>query len=218
MYRGNGGFRAFLRRAAHAAVAFAAISAVSGSAFALPCMTKAEMTAEQARGLQAALMVAALKCVHKPSLKLHENYNAFVSRYNAELTSHSTVMQAYFKRSYGQGHKDALNKYMTSLANYFSLNTFGNKTFCEDMAASAVAILAKADGAVLRGEFDTNLLPATSAPMCNDPANRTMASKDVPTLNSRIPDLASIHMSDLDTRPLRSAQVDGAADRTADAN
>ena len=142
MYRGNGGFRAFLRRAAHAAVAFAAISAVSGSAFALPCMTKAETTAEQARGLQAALtvadpakidgeMVAALKCVHKPSLKLHENYNAFVSRYNAELTSHSTVMQAYFKRSYGQGHKDALNKYMTSLDNYFSLNTFGNKTFCE---------------------------------------------------------------------------------------
>ena len=59
-------------------------------------MTKAETTAEQARGLQAGLMVAALKCVHKPGLKLHETYNVFVSRYNAELTSHSNVMQAYF--------------------------------------------------------------------------------------------------------------------------
>jgi len=205
MHRGQGGFRAFVRRAAQAAVAFTAISAVAGGAVALPCMTKAETTAEQARGLQAALMVAALKCVHKPSLKLHENYNAFVSRYNAELTSHSTVMQAYFKRSYGQGHKDALNRYMTSLANYFSLNTFGNKTFCEDMAAAAVAINAKADGAVLRGEFETNLLPANSAPTCNDPANRTMASRDVPALNSRIPDLASIHMPDLDTRPVHAA-------------
>ena len=218
MHRGNGGFRGFLRRAAHATVAFAAIFAVSGGAFALPCMTKAETTAEQARGLQAALMVAALKCVHKPSLKLHENYNAFVSRYNNELTSHSNVMQAYFKRSYGQGYKDALNKYMTSLANYYSLNTFGNKTFCEDMAASAVAIMAKADGAVLRGEFDTNMLPATTAPLCNDPSNRTMASKDVPTLNSRIPDLASIHMPDLDTRPLQAAQIGAASAPAAAAN
>lgn len=205
MHRGHSGFRAFLRRTVHATVAFAAISAISAGAVALPCMTRAETTAEQARGLQAALMVAALKCVHKPGLKLHENYNAFVSRFNSELTSHSTIMQAYFKRSYGQGHKDALNKYMTSLANHFSLNTFGNKTFCEDMAATAVAINAKADGAVLRGEFDTNLLPATSAPTCNDPANRTMASRDVPLLNSRIPDLASIHMPDLDTRPAQSA-------------
>lgn len=218
MHRGHSGIRALLRRTAHAAVAFAAISGVSGTALALPCMTKAETTAEQARGLQAGLMVAALKCVHKPSLKLHENYNAFVLRYNTELTSHSNVMQAYFKRAYGQGHKDALNKYMTSLANYFSLNTFGNKTFCEDMAAAATAIVAKADGAVLRGEFETNLLPATTAPTCNDPANRTMASKDVPALSSRIPDLAAIHMPDLDSRPLRSAEMSGAAEKTADAN
>ncbi|MEN3975215.1 hypothetical protein WJU21_08890 [Emcibacter sp. SYSU 3D8] len=171
-------------------------------------MTKAETTAEQARGLQAALMVAALKCVHKPGLKLHETYNEFILRYNNELSAHSTVMQAYFKRSYGQGHKDALNKYMTSLANYFSLNTFGNKLFCEDMAAAATAIVAKSDGAVLRGEFDTDMLPATSAPLCNDPAQRTMASKDVPTLNGRIPDLAAIHMPDLDRRPLQSALAD----------
>lgn len=207
MHRGHSGFRALVRRIVHATIAVAAVSALSGNAFALPCMTKAETTAEQARGLQAALMVAALKCVHKPGLKLHENYNAFVSRYNNELTSHSNIMQAYFKRSYGQGHKDALNRYMTSLANYFSLNTFGNKTFCEDMAAAAVAINAKADGAVLRGEFETHILPTTSAPTCNDPANRTMASRDVPALNSRIPDLASIHMPDLDTRPLQAAQI-----------
>lgn len=180
-------------------------------------MTRAEATAEHARGLQAGLMVAALKCVHKPGLKLHETYNAFVSRFNTELTSHSNVMQAYFKRGYGQGHKDALNKYMTSLANYFSLNTFGNKTFCEDMAAVATAIVAKPDGAVLRGEFDTDFLPATSAPTCNDPANRTMASKDVPVLSSRIPDLASIHMPDLDSRPVQSALA-GYAQPTAAAN
>lgn len=191
-------------------VAVAAVSGLSGQALALPCMTKAELTAEQARGLQAGLMVAALKCVHKPQLELHETYNQFVTKYNSELTTHSNVMQAYFKRGYGQGYKDALNKYMTSLANYFSLNTFGNKTFCEDMAAVARLIVAKSDGAVLRGEFDTNFLPPTSAPVCNDPANRTMASKDVPALSSRIPDLASIHMPDLDTRPLQAAQANGA--------
>ncbi len=200
-------------------VAVAAISGLSGQAVALPCMKEAEVTAEHARGLQAALMVAALKCVHKPNLKLQENYNAFVTRYNTELTSHSQVMQAYFKRSYGQGHKDALNKYMTSLANYFSLNTFGNKTFCEDMAALVTEVLAKSDGAVLRGEFSTNLLPATSAPQCNDPANRTMASRDVPRLNnSGVPDLASIYMPDLDARSLQSAQTGSASARVADAN
>ncbi len=169
-------------------------------------MTRAETTAEQARGLQAALMVAALKCVHKPSLELHENYNAFVTRYNKELTAHSAVMQAYFKRSYGAGHSSALNKYMTSLANYFSLNTFNNKTFCEDMAAVATAVLEKGEGAVKRGEFETAFLPATTAPMCNDPSTRT-ASKDVPTLSGRIPDLASIYMPDLDARFRQSAAV-----------
>ncbi len=174
---------------------------------ALPCMTKAETTAEQARGLQAALMVAALKCVHKPSLKLHESYNAFIGRYNPELTDHSTVMQAYFKRGYGAGYKDALNKYMTSLANYFSLNTFGNKAFCEDIAAVATAILSKGNGAVQRGEFDTAFLPPTTAPLCNDPSSRSVASRDVPALNGKIPDLASIYMPDLDTRPRQSALV-----------
>lgn len=187
-------------------VALAALSLVSGQALALPCMTKAEVTAEQARGLQAGLMVAALKCVHKPALGLHETYNKFISRFNGELTGQSNIMQAYFKRAYGQGHKDALNKYMTSLANYYSLNTFGNKTFCEDMAAAAAAILEKPDGAVQRGQFETALLPATTAPMCNDPAGRTMASKDMPALNGRIPDLASIYMPDLDSRPLQSAE------------
>ena len=194
----------------------AAVSVVSGQALALPCMTKAEINAEQARGLQAGLMVAALKCVHKPSLELHESYNRFISRFNAELTSHSDVMQAYFKRAYGQGYKSELNRYMTSLANYYSLNTFGNKTFCEDMAAVAKAVIAKPDGSVLRGQFETVMLPATTAPMCNDPANRTMASKDVPTLSGRIPDLASIYMPDLDSRPLQAAQAGG--DAASDAN
>ncbi|MGE0667344.1 MAG: hypothetical protein AB7O49_12365 [Sphingomonadales bacterium] len=218
MGRGHRGFHAVLRRSAHALVALAAIVGIAAPAAALPCMTRAETTAEQARGLQAGLMVAALKCVHKPSLELHESYNAFISRYNAELTSHSNVMQAYFKRAYGQGYKSELNRYMTSLANYYSLNTFGNKTFCEDMAAIAREIVAKADGAVLRGEFETRLLPATTAPMCNDPANRSMASKDVPTLSGRIPDLASIYMPDLDSRPLQAARMDGDGPPVADAN
>lgn len=194
----------------HALVAFLAISAVYGNAVALPCMTQAETTAEQARGLQAGLMVAALKCVHKPSLKLYENYNAFVNRYNNELTVHSAVMQNYFKRSYGQGYKDALNKYMTSLANYFSLNTFGNKTFCEDMAAVVTAVLAQGDGAVARGQFETAFLPPNTAPMCNAPATQVrMASKDVPVLSGKIPDLASIHMPDLDGVPRQAAAVAG---------
>ena len=85
-------------------VAAAAIAGISGQAVALPCMKEAEVTAEHARGLQAGLMVAALKCVHKPNLKLQENYNAFVTRYNAVLTTHSNVIQAYFKRCYGQRH------------------------------------------------------------------------------------------------------------------
>ena len=206
MFRGHGGFRALTRRSVRVLVALAAIGGISGQALALPCMTQAETTAEQARGVQSALMVAALKCVHKPSLKLYDNYNAFVTRYNNELTAHSRIMQAYFKRSYGQGHQDALNKYMTSLANYFSLNTFNNKTFCEDMAAVAVAILAQGDGAVARGSFDTTFLPANTAPMCNDGKPR-MANKDVPTLSGKIPDLAAIHMPDLDGRLRQSAAV-----------
>lgn len=166
-------------------------------------MTQAETTAEHARGLQSALMVAALKCVHKSSLKMYDNYNTFITRYNSELTSHSKVMQAYFQRSHGKGHQAALNKYMTSMANYFSLNTFNNPKFCEDMAAAVTAVLAQGDGAVLRGQFETSFLPPNSAPMCNEDAK--MASKDVPALSGKIPDLAAIHMPDLDTRTKHTA-------------
>ena len=184
-------------------VALAATFGITGQAAALPCMTQAETTAEHARGLQSALMVAALKCVHKSSLKMYDNYNVFITRYNNELTSHSKVMQAYFQRSHGKGHQAALNKYMTSMANYFSLNTFNNPKFCEDMAAAVTAVLAQGDGAVLRGQFETSFLPPNSAPMCN--ADAKVASKDVPTLSGKIPDLAAIHMPDLDTRAKHTA-------------
>jgi hypothetical protein len=186
-------------------VVFAAMTGVTGSALALPCMSKEEALAEQARGLQSALMVAALKCVHKSSLGLHESYNAFVTRFNPELSAHSDVMQAYFRRSYGTGHKHQLNKYMTSMANHFSLDTFNNKNFCEDMAEVVGAVLAAPDGAVLRGQFATYFLPPTSAPVCKDPND--MASKDVPALSGTIPDLASIHMPDIESRPKQSADA-----------
>lgn len=189
----------------HAAVVLLAGFGMAGSAMALPCMTREEALAEQARGLQSALMVAALKCVHKADLKLYENYNAFITRFNPELSTHSEVMQAYFRRSYGAGNKHALNEYMTSLANYFSLDTFNNPKFCEDMAKVVEAVLAAPDGAVLRGQFETDFLPPNSAPTCNDARN--VVNRDVPALSGTIPDLASIHMPDLDTRPRQAADA-----------
>jgi len=157
------------------------------------CMSLMEANAEYVRGLQSALMVAALKCVHRPELGAYDKYNQFVSRFDRELIAHSNVLQKYFRDTYGAQHRFFLNKYVTRLANDFSLRTFESPEFCDQMTQIADELLADGEGAVLHMRFDRSFLPPLTEPLCE-----SRASRDFPALNGTVPDLISIHMPDID--------------------
>ncbi len=165
------------------------------------CMSTQEANAEHVRGLQSALMVAALKCVHRPELKSFERYNSIITQFDRELIAHSNVLQAYFRRVYGSKHRYHINKYVTRLANDFSLRTFETPSFCDEMSDIANTILADGEGSILHLRFDRSFLPPNSANLC-----ASKKSRDFPALNGTVPDLVSIHMPDLD-KPAKSKQV-----------
>ena len=189
-----------LRRAV--ALVLACLVVMTSQARASECMSAAEFNAERVRSLQAGLMVAALKCVHRPELKLHSAYNEFVSRFERELIAHSDVLQDYFRRAHGVGHRNILNKYVTSLANEYSIRTFDFPTFCDDMSRLSRSILRQDAGAILNVNFDMTFLSREYAEMCPEARNR-----DFPWLRGGLPDLASIHMPALDEELRREAQA-----------
>ena len=165
------------------------------------CMSLSELNAERVRSLQSGLMVAALKCVHKPHLELRAGYNTFVQQYERELVAHSNVLQDYFRRAYGNGHRAKLNTYVSALANVYSIRTFDFPTFCEDMAALSQHLLAQQAGAVEQVRFDMSFLSPSYAPLCE-----TQTHPDFPRTENGLPDLASVHMPDIDNRMMQRAQ------------
>lgn len=166
------------------------------------CMTNPEFRAERVRALQSGLMFAALKCVHKPQLRLQENYNELMSRYGKDLASHSAIVQKYFSRTYGAGHRRHLHKYVTSMANRYSVLSFSTVNFCEGMAALGRGILAGDDNDVITlARFNRDLLLPILADPCEVDPNDALR-----VLNQRVPDPVSVHMPDIDARLWLEAQ------------
>jgi len=166
------------------------------------CMTSKELRAERVRALQSGLMFSALKCIHKPHLRLTENYNDIMERHGSDLAAQFTVVQKYFRRTRGAGHRRQLHKYVTGMANKYSVVSFGEPKFCESMAALGTAVLTGGADVIVNARFDQDLLvPAL---------DRTCTAEELPMLarlNRRVPDLISIHMPEIDTRLRLEAQA-----------
>lgn len=113
------------------------------------CLNKEAAAADRMRALQSTLMVAALNCNHKPTLKLNETYNRFVQRHRTSLVGHADVLRLHFKEHYDRGHEAELNRYVTRLANEVSLASFDDPQFCERMSSFGKSVL-DLDEAVLQ--------------------------------------------------------------------
>lgn len=61
--------------------------------------------------LQTELMVAALTCNQRPE------YNAFITRFQPQLTAQGKHLQSFFKQSYNVGATKKLNDFVTRIAN-----------------------------------------------------------------------------------------------------
>ncbi|WP_159998994.1 hypothetical protein [Roseomonas sp. 18066] len=112
----------------------AGFALAAGVALALPaaaqsCLQAAEKTAMDVRALQSQLMVAALSCDR------HDQYNAFVTRYQKELGSAYRQVTGHFRRVHGANGQRQLDSYITTLANAQSQEGIRQGSFfCQNVA------------------------------------------------------------------------------------
>lgn len=84
---------------------------VAGPAIAQSCVQPAERAAFEVRALQSQLMVAALSCSQDAA------YNAFVRKFQGDLTSAYRGVQGHFRRTAGGAHQRELDSFITQMAN-----------------------------------------------------------------------------------------------------
>jgi heme-degrading monooxygenase HmoA len=81
---------------------------VAGPAIAQTCLQPAERTAFDVRALQSKLMVAALSCSQDAA------YNAFVRKFQGELTGAYRGVQGHFRRTAGGAHQRELDGFVSA--------------------------------------------------------------------------------------------------------
>ena len=117
-------------------IAAAAVVALGVSSAHAACTSQKDMAAYHMRQLQTDLMVASLNC------NLHDRYNAFVDRFNPELTRNGKHLKVSFRERFGATAKSELNAYVTTLANMSSLDSIqAGAKYCKNSAKAFDKIL-----------------------------------------------------------------------------
>lgn len=89
------------------------------------CAAPADLHALNTRVLQTELMVAALSCSQ------HNEYNAFVKRFQPELNTEANVLRSLFRRQHGAQGETRMNAFITRLANTASQRSIEvSDTYC----------------------------------------------------------------------------------------
>jgi len=76
-----------------------------------PCARPVEKAAFDVTALKSQLMVTALAC------SAQDKYNAFVTKYRADLMKAEKALNSYFGRAFGRRGRQQHDEYITSLAN-----------------------------------------------------------------------------------------------------
>ena len=80
--------------------------------------------------VRAALNVAALSCTGPEYARITDDYNKFLSDNKRELRNANRAIIAKFRREIGDGYKQAHDRHMTSLYNYWSFSPL-RRPFCD---------------------------------------------------------------------------------------
>lgn len=126
-----------------------AAAAAPKKAKSLSCASPAEVTAMQTTAIQQQLMVAALSCSDTARI----NYNAFQTRFGADLRTSDALMLKMFARVMGKAKGDkAYNLFKTELAAKAEFRrTQNHDDFCQE--ANLVAAAALGPRAIKLSEF-----------------------------------------------------------------
>ncbi|MCK8783142.1 hypothetical protein M0638_01950 [Roseomonas sp. NAR14] len=119
----------------------AILSGLCAAAIALPasaaCLQPAERAAFDVQALKSHLMVTAIACRHE------DQYNAFVTRFQRDLSAAGRAVQAHFRRAYGRAHQRELDSYITNLANAQSQEGIRQGSFfCRDQTPAFQQVMA----------------------------------------------------------------------------
>ncbi|MEQ1889045.1 MAG: hypothetical protein ABL951_07675 [Alphaproteobacteria bacterium] len=102
---------------------------IPGFSQAAPCAVPVDQTSLQVRMLQTELMVAALTCNQRV------DYNAFVTRFQPQLSAQGKQLQSFFKQKYGSSSAKSLNGFITRIANESSRRGMQKRgEFCRSAA------------------------------------------------------------------------------------
>lgn len=135
------------------------------------CLSQSEAIAEKVRRLKTTLMVGALQCSNAPHLGISESYNAFVKTHGTAIQTYDQALTSYFKRAFGNGHRKAMDRHMTSTANKVASQSYKTTGFCEKVAALANASLATSRTGLL-SVADGNVIAQGRLPSCSVPIIR----------------------------------------------
>jgi hypothetical protein len=144
-------------------VATACAVSIAGPAFAQACVQPAERTAFELRALQSQLMVAALSCGRD------NEYNAFVRKFQRDLSSSYTTMQSHYRRVGGSGQRE-MDGFITALANAHSQDGIRQGSqYCPNITPLFTIALAQPNAAALADlVVERNVVNPLSTPICPD--------------------------------------------------
>jgi hypothetical protein len=142
---------------------------IAGPAIAQSCVQSAERTAFEVRALQSQLMVAALAC------NRDSEYNAFVRKFQGDLTSAYRGMQGHYRRTAGRAHEREMDGFITQLANAQSQDGIrAGSHFCPMVAPLfQVALSARNAEELALISVERNVLNPLTTPTCTATATST---------------------------------------------
>ena len=128
------------------------------------CARTREQTAVYTAELRAQLMVAALSCGSAG------RYNAFVTRYQRELSAQGRALRLWFHRQHGNAGDDYLNKFVTRLANEHSQRSANARApFCAQAAVLFHQLLDEPRLSIVGVLGDPALITHEARAHCEDP-------------------------------------------------
>jgi len=146
--------------------------AIAGPAIAQRCVQASERQAFDMRVLQSQLMVAALSCGRD------NDYNAFVRKYQRDLSSSYSTLQSHYRRAGANGQRD-MDQFITGVANAHSQDGIRQGSlFCANVTPLFALAMAQTSAAGLSDVMiERNVLNPLTTPACPDrpatPARRT---------------------------------------------
>lgn len=105
------------------------------------CFTDAEWKAAHVKALQLDLQVAALECANVEGASYTNEYNSFVTRFNARLAAEGKILRAHFQRVFGTSSGKELDIFVTKVANNASDRSMQDMSFCANSADTFKAAL-----------------------------------------------------------------------------